>query len=179
MYQPTSWEYIQFLWLANNGQKPFLADEGVNLLEAWLNTGMATPYPMASTVWGSAPVPPTIDMITDNLTTWSVDKRGNFLSPGITFNPRDTVGIRAHVVDSPGGSPLSGAQVFMEVRDPSDTLILSLQGFSDDAGNADLKWKTDRRQAAGQYTAEVLDVIKNSYTFNPSTGQTSVTFTIQ
>jgi hypothetical protein len=179
MYQPTSWEYIQFLWLANNGQNPFLADEGVNLLEAWLNTGMATPYTMASTVWGNAPVPPTIDMTTDSLTTWSMDKRGKFSAPTITFNPRDTVGIRAHVVDSPGGSPLSGAQVFMDVLDPDGALVISLQGFSDDAGNADLKWKTDRRQAAGQYTAEVLDVIKNGYTFNPNTGQTSVTFTIQ
>ncbi|NIM48751.1 MAG: hypothetical protein GTO22_05755, partial [Gemmatimonadales bacterium] len=35
LYQPTSWEYIQFLWKANNGQNAFLADEGVNLLEAW------------------------------------------------------------------------------------------------------------------------------------------------
>jgi hypothetical protein len=52
LYQPTSWEYIQFLALANTGQNAFLADEGVNMLEAWLNTGMAEPYVMASTVWG-------------------------------------------------------------------------------------------------------------------------------
>jgi hypothetical protein len=58
LYQPTSWEYILFLYLANNGQNPFLADEGVNLLDAWLNTGMAEPYVMASTTWGSAPTPP-------------------------------------------------------------------------------------------------------------------------
>jgi hypothetical protein len=57
MYQPTSWEYIQFLYLANNGPDPaqdgnaFLGDEGANLLEAWLNTGMAEPYVMASTTW--------------------------------------------------------------------------------------------------------------------------------
>ncbi len=43
MYQPTSWEYIQFLYLANNGQNAFLASEGMNLLNAWLNTGMAEP----------------------------------------------------------------------------------------------------------------------------------------
>lgn len=58
LYQPTSWEYIQFLYLANNGQNAFLANEGVNLLNAWLATGMAEPYVMASTTWGSAPPPP-------------------------------------------------------------------------------------------------------------------------
>ncbi len=57
LYQPTSWEYIQFLYLANNGQNSFLANEGVNMLQAWLNTGMAGPYIMASTTWGSAPSP--------------------------------------------------------------------------------------------------------------------------
>jgi len=58
LYQPTSWEYVQFLYLANTGQNAFLANEGVNLLNAWLNTGMAEPYVMASTTWGSAPPPP-------------------------------------------------------------------------------------------------------------------------
>jgi hypothetical protein len=57
LYQPTSWEYVQFLYLANNGQNAFLADEGLNLLDAWLNTGMAEPYVMASATWGSAPPP--------------------------------------------------------------------------------------------------------------------------
>jgi hypothetical protein len=58
LYQPTSWEYVQFLYLANNGQNAFLANEGVNLLNAWLNTGMAEPYVMAATSWGGAPQPP-------------------------------------------------------------------------------------------------------------------------
>jgi len=49
LYQPTSWEYIQFLDLANDGSVAFLADEGANMLEAWLNTGMAEPHEMAST----------------------------------------------------------------------------------------------------------------------------------
>lgn len=47
MYQSTSWEYIQFLYLANDGQNAFLANEGAYLLEAWLNTGMAEPVEMA------------------------------------------------------------------------------------------------------------------------------------
>lgn len=53
LYQPTSWEYIQFLYLANKGTDPFLANEGVNMLDAWRNNGMADPYVMASTTWGS------------------------------------------------------------------------------------------------------------------------------
>jgi hypothetical protein len=52
LYQSTSWEYIQFLYLANNGSVPFLASEGMTMLEAWLNTGMSYPHVMASTIWG-------------------------------------------------------------------------------------------------------------------------------
>ena len=61
MYQPTSWEYIQFLSLANKGTDPaqggnaFLGEEGVNILDAWLHTGMAEPHVMASTVWAKPP----------------------------------------------------------------------------------------------------------------------------
>ncbi len=57
LYQPTSWEYIQFLWLANNGTIEFLANEGEYMLEAWLHTGMAAPYVMAQTTWGSPSTP--------------------------------------------------------------------------------------------------------------------------
>jgi hypothetical protein len=57
LYQPTSWEYVQFLYLANSRQNAFLADEGVNLLQAWLNNGMAEPYVMASATWGTPPAP--------------------------------------------------------------------------------------------------------------------------
>ena len=53
MYQPTSWEYIEFLYLANNGSIAFLADEGSNLLDAWVNTGMATPYVMENITWNA------------------------------------------------------------------------------------------------------------------------------
>ncbi len=60
LYQPTSWEYIQFLAHANQGSSAFLADESLNLLDAWLNAGdassrMAAPLVMASTSWGSPP----------------------------------------------------------------------------------------------------------------------------
>jgi hypothetical protein len=51
LYQPTSWEYIQFLYLANDGTSSFLGDEGNNMLDAWLTTGMAEPLVMASAAW--------------------------------------------------------------------------------------------------------------------------------
>jgi hypothetical protein len=46
-YQQTSWEYVQFLWKANDGADPFLGQEGRNLLDAWLNTGESAPFQMA------------------------------------------------------------------------------------------------------------------------------------
>ena len=183
LYQPTSWEYIQFLYLANNGQNAFLAEEGVNMLDAWLNAGgpetrMAKPYVMASTVWGDAPVPPEIFMTTDELTTWSVSKQGDFIAPASVFAGRDTVGIRARVVDE-SFLPLSGAQLFLEIRDAGGATVVSLQGFSDNAGLAELKWKTGRRQAAGAYTAVVSSLIKSGYSFDPALGQTDVSFSLE
>ncbi|MEZ5965477.1 MAG: hypothetical protein R3F56_16710 [Planctomycetota bacterium] len=50
-YQPMTWEYAQFLYLANDGSVPFLAAEGRNLLETWRATGMAAPHTMATTTW--------------------------------------------------------------------------------------------------------------------------------
>jgi hypothetical protein len=55
LYQPTSWEYIQFLALANDGSVPFLANEGANMLDAWLNLEMAAPFVMASVAWHDEP----------------------------------------------------------------------------------------------------------------------------
>jgi len=47
-YQQTSWEYIQFLWLNNDTLGPFLGNEGINMLDAWANTGMNAPFEMDS-----------------------------------------------------------------------------------------------------------------------------------
>lgn len=58
LYKPTSWEYVQFLDLANDNSIAFLANEGANMLQAWLSTGMAEPHVMASTSSGTMPEPP-------------------------------------------------------------------------------------------------------------------------
>jgi hypothetical protein len=66
-YQGTSWEYVQFLWLANNGQNAFLGNEGVAYLDAWVNADstygalgpMVPPAVMATATWGAAQCVPT------------------------------------------------------------------------------------------------------------------------
>ena len=52
LYQPTSWEYIQFLKLANAGTG-FLGSTGDDLLQAWQATGRAAPHVMAATTWSA------------------------------------------------------------------------------------------------------------------------------
>ncbi len=65
LYQGTSWEYIQFLNLANKRQNDFLGQEGINMLDAWLNATtamdplkrtMVSPIVMASAEWIGEPV---------------------------------------------------------------------------------------------------------------------------
>lgn len=51
LYQPTSWEYVQFLFLANDGSVGHLAGTGQDLLDAWLGTGMAAPQSVARSTW--------------------------------------------------------------------------------------------------------------------------------
>jgi len=179
LYQPTSWEYIQFLWKANTGQNAFLANEGVNLLDTWLKTGMAAPYVMASTTWGLAPTPLTPAVVVNSLTTWSVSRQGDLVGQTSTFKRGDTVGIEA-IVQAEVGTALSGAQVFMEIQDQNGVVVASLQGFTDTLGIAVLQWKTSKNQAAGNYSAVVTNIIKSGYeyTFDPNNPD-SVAFTIR
>jgi hypothetical protein len=84
-YQGTSWEYVQFLNNAvsntatgagaPNSVTAFLADEGKNFLDAWLNATnadgktMVPPHVMATATWGGAicqPEPEICDDTTDN-----------------------------------------------------------------------------------------------------------------
>ena len=86
-YQGTSWEYVQFLNNAvsstttgagaPNPVTPFLADEGKNYLDAWVNADqafgamgpMVPPYTMAIATWGQTqcvPVPEVCDNATDD-----------------------------------------------------------------------------------------------------------------
>lgn len=51
LYQSTSWEYIQFLDLANDRSVTHLASTGNSIFKAWLATDMAAPVEMARTTW--------------------------------------------------------------------------------------------------------------------------------
>ncbi len=81
-YQPTSWEYVQFLYLANDGSKTFLQNEGQNLLEAWIHTGMAEPHVMASTSWSNGGVQPGVLQFSP--ATYSVDENGGSVTVSVT-----------------------------------------------------------------------------------------------
>jgi hypothetical protein len=53
LYQATSWEYVRFLQLANDGGDPFLATVGQDLMDAGRATGMAAPVVMDTATWTS------------------------------------------------------------------------------------------------------------------------------
>jgi len=55
LYQSTSWEYVQFLLLANLRQDAFLANVGRDLYDGWLATGMSSPEVMATARWCGLP----------------------------------------------------------------------------------------------------------------------------
>src|SRR5690606_21132740 len=55
MYQTSSWEYIQFLLLANPGSSPFLATAGQDLFDAYMATGGSQPEVMTSARWCNMP----------------------------------------------------------------------------------------------------------------------------
>jgi hypothetical protein len=173
VYQATSWEYIQFLWLANDKTNPTLGAEGDNMLDAWLKTGMSAPYVIASATWGSAPQP---KMSIDSTTTWSVNKQGNLVAQTNAFGVRDTVAVQVHAVDG-SGAGLSGVQVFIEITQ-GGTVVKSLQGFTDATGNAVVTWKTGRNDA-GSYVASVVNAINTGYEFDGAIGDTSEAFTVQ
>lgn len=177
LYQPTSWEYIQFLYLANLGIDPFLADVGDNLLSAWLGTGMAEPHLMAETTWGAPPAPPRVTSMVDSLSTWTVLKSGALGTLANAFTLGSTVGVRAHVLAAE--TSLSGAQVFFAIIAPSGATVANLQGFTDTAGVAIVKWKTARSNAVGLYSVRVTEVLRNGTTFDPSIGVTTTTFTLR
>lgn len=51
LYQVLSWEYLEFLLLANDGSVSSLASAGLDLARSWYRTGMAKPEVMAQISW--------------------------------------------------------------------------------------------------------------------------------
>lgn len=85
--------------MANTGQNAFLANEGINLLNAWLATGQAEPYVMASATWGSAPPPPCETPGVPQSLTATAGKRSITLKWAAS-NPVPTGGYRVYYVQA-------------------------------------------------------------------------------
>jgi hypothetical protein len=86
LYQGTSWEYIQFLANNNNRQNVFLGDEGVNMLEAWINAEVVhgnPDVPEALEVGGDRKMVPPIVM---NSTTWGTPPTGGSNEAPVAVN---------------------------------------------------------------------------------------------
>jgi hypothetical protein len=99
LYQPTSWEYVQFLKLANSGAG-FLGSTGSDLLEAWLATGMAAPHSMASAVWASS------CGTAASWSTYGAGWPGTLGTPAVTLDAVPMLGTTVHVtVGNSTGAP--------------------------------------------------------------------------
>jgi hypothetical protein len=104
LYQGTSWEYIQFLNNANTRQNAFLADEGINMLEAWINAEvpvamqvggdrkMVPPVVMASAVWPEGGTGNTPPVAADDSYSTDQDVVLNVAAPGVLGNDSDVDG---------------------------------------------------------------------------------------
>lgn len=155
LYQGTSWEYIQFLNNANTRENSFLANEGINMLEAWLNTGMAKPQLMASTIWGTPPsggnnTPAAIGVTTITTGYYQTSGKGNnkissFINT--TDIPQgESVVIRSLVTDN-SGNPVAGAIVTSTISGPETTTVTS--NASDTNGVAEATWATSSPNRKG------------------------------
>ena len=96
---PAYQEYVQFLSLANDGSDSLLGSTGQDLLDAWLNTGMAAPHVMAETTW-SDPTSP--------WTNLGHGKSGAYGEPALLGTGAITLG---------GTIDLSGSAVVIEDND--------------------------------------------------------------
>ena len=122
LYQGTSWEYIQFLNLANKQQNAFLGQEGINMLDAWLNATtemdplkrkMVAPIVMASADWVAGAVinePPTcsIDSPPDSI---EIQEEDNVTYAGTAIDSDGS--IVSYAWSFAGGNPASAS-----VEDP-------------------------------------------------------------
>jgi hypothetical protein len=145
LYQGTSWEYIQFLHLANDGQNAFLGQEGVNMLDAWLNAttsmdpqgrAMVAPVVMASTQWAGTAVNMAPTCSIDNPPGDAEIETGDSID--FTGTATDTDGtIASYTWNFAGGDPASAS-----IEDPGLVLYDSAGVFAatfsatDDDGDA-------------------------------------------
>lgn len=168
LYQGTSWEYVQFLNNANTRQNAFLGQEGANMLQAWLNTGMAPPYVMTSTTWGTPPTGGTTEVGVNAMSSGYYQvtgKGGNTVTTFIATSDitrGEAVIIRSIVTDN-NGNPVPDAIVTINISGPQTAT--STSGPSNANGVAEASWQTSQPNRKGQggtatgtYTATTANV---------------------
>lgn len=111
LYQTSSWEYIQFLLLANPGTSPFLASAGQDLFDAYMATGRSTPEVMTTARWCNMPGT-NEDLVLKTAVNGGTldDTCGKRVAPGDVMNLE---------VTSPGGSHVAHVGgVFLQLHNP-------------------------------------------------------------
>ncbi|HEX6813417.1 MAG TPA: hypothetical protein VF384_17495 [Planctomycetota bacterium] len=112
LYQTASWEYIQFLLLANQGTIPPLNSAGVDVFDAWRNTGQSAPEVMARTRWCNLPGTNEDLVLETGINSGPLDQ-----TCGKDVREGDTMHLR---VTSPAGThALHIGGLFLEVHDAS------------------------------------------------------------
>lgn len=96
LYQTSSWEYVQFLRLANPGTSAFLATAGQDLFDAYMATGRSAPEVMARARWCDLP-----GTNEDLVLKTGVDGGTLDTSCGKYIEPSDVIDLE---VTSPGGT---------------------------------------------------------------------------
>ena len=169
MYQPTSWEYIQFLALANDGTSAFLGEEGNNLLDAWLQTGMAEPFVMATATWGG-PSEPSCDVVAPVLgeavaddkkvtLNWSALADSNLVGYGVYY---DQAGKAQWIADS---GCVSGQCSYTDLdltNDQTYCYKLTSRAEGCESGFSNILCETPR-QPGQQQTAGAADLVSGQW----------------
>ena len=142
LYQPTSWEYIQFLNLANDGNSDFLGQEGTNMLEAWLNTGMAEPFVMAEANWIQALPEASVTILETG--RW-VRKKGSYAKSYFQATSKFTVGEKIVIrlgIRGEEDEVISTANAILDISGPQAISLTSSE--SKTSGFAEATWSTVR-----------------------------------
>ena len=119
LYQTASWDYVQFLRLANPGASAFLATAGQDLFDAYMATGGSQPEVMARARWCDLPGTNEDLVLKTGVNTGALDETcGKHVVPG------DLMKLQ---VTSPGGThALHVGALFLQLFDPSTPPITGL-----------------------------------------------------